>query len=245
MCEEPREATKTDAPPSNIPGNPTPGIPVNRYSRTVDEDQERPPFPPRDVGPLIEVDARRALTKNDAYTVAVAFVEAWIYKYGPPKTSISVKGKQFAAKFFQTVCSLLGISNIFSSTYHPQTNGQVETYNRTILGMLRNYVDEHQNDWVRYATALAYSYNCHVHRSTNTTRFNLVLSRPAPKFSLYHSVKLRTPPTAERNNDYAKRLEDVIQTAYSRLRKTQRRYRGDFDQRMKKIRRNIRDGDYV
>ena len=43
------------------------------------------------------------LRRIDAYTVAVAFVEAWVFKYGPPKTGISDNGKQFAAKFFQAV----------------------------------------------------------------------------------------------------------------------------------------------
>ena len=75
--------------------------------------------------------------------------------------------------------------------------------------MLRNYVNEHQNDWDRYSTAVTYSNNCHVHRSTNTTPFNLVLSRPPPELSLHHSVKLRAPPTAEQKNNYAKRLDDV------------------------------------
>ena len=185
------------------------------------------------------------LRRIDVYTVGVAFVEAWDFKYGPLETLISDNGKQFAAKFFQAACSLLGISNIFTPTYHPQTNGQVERYNRTILAMLRNYVNEHQNDWDRYATALTYSYNCHVHRSTNTTPFNLVLSHPPPEFSLHHSVKLRDPPTAEQKNDYPKRMDNVIQTAYSRLMKTQQRYKRDFDRRIKKIKRNIREGDYV
>ena len=66
------------------------------------------------------------LRRIDAYTVAVAFVEAWVFEYVPPNTLISDNGKQFAAKFFQAVCSLLGISNIFASAYHPQTNNQVE-----------------------------------------------------------------------------------------------------------------------
>ena len=186
------------------------------------------------------------LRRIDAYTVAVAFVKAWVFKCGPPKTLISDNGKQFAAKFFQAVCSLLRISNIFTSRYHPQTNGQVKSsYNRTILAMLRNYVNEHQNDWDRYATALTYSYNCHVHRSTKKVPFNLVLSRPPPKFSLHHSVKLRAPPTAEQKNNYAKRLDDVIQTAYSRLMKTQQRYKRDFDRRITKIQRNTQEVDYA
>ena len=86
------------------------------------------------------------LRKITAYNVAVALVENWIFTYGPPEAVISDNGKQFAAKCFQAVCGLLGISNVFTSTYHPQTNGRVERYNRTILAMLRNYVNEHQSD---------------------------------------------------------------------------------------------------
>ena len=66
------------------------------------------------------------LRKITAYNVAVAFVEHWVFSYGPPECFISDNGKQFAAKFFQAVCELLGISNVFTSTYHPRTNGQME-----------------------------------------------------------------------------------------------------------------------
>ena len=176
------------------------------------------------------------LRRIDAYTIAVAFVEAWIFKYGPPKTLISDNGKQFAAKFFQAFCSLLGLSNIFTSTYHPQTNGQVERYNRTILAMLRNYVNEHQDDWNRYATAHTYAYNNHVQRSTGTTPFSPVLSRPPPEFSLHHSIRSRARPTQDQRNDYVKRLDDSIQHAYTRLLATQARYKRDFDKRILTIR---------
>ena len=185
------------------------------------------------------------LRRIDAYTVAVAFVEHWIFKYGPPRTLISDNGKQFAAKFFQAVCSLLGLLNIFTSTYHPQTNGQVERYNRTILAMLRNYVNEHQDDWDRYATALTYAYTNHVHRSMGTTLFSSVLSRPPPEFSLHHTVRSRTRPTQEQRNDYVRRIDNTIEHAYTRLRATQACYKRYFDKCIRKIIQRIRTGDYV
>ena len=185
------------------------------------------------------------LRRIDANTVAVAFVEHWILKYGPSKTLISDNGKQFASKFFQAVCSLLGLSNIFTSTYHPQTNGQVERYNRTILAMLRNYVNEHQDDWDRYATALTYSYNNHVHRSTGRTPFSLVLSRPPPEFSLHHTIRSRTRPMQEQRNDYVRQLEDTIEHAHTPILATQARYKLDFGKSTRKIKQRIRTGDYV
>ena len=186
-----------------------------------------------------------ALKRIDAYHVARAFTESWVFKYGPPKTLISDNGKQFASKFFQNVCSLLGVTNIFTSTYHPQTNGQVERYNRTILAMLRNYVGEQQDDWDQYVSALTYAYNCHVHTSTGTTPFDLVLSRPPPPFSLHRSVSLHERPTRARREKFMGKLETALKTAYDRLVKTQERYKRDFDARIRRANLDIRAGDYV
>ena len=97
------------------------------------------------------------LRNINAYYVAFAFCEAWIFKYGPPRSVLSDNGKQFTSRFVQSVCQLLGLSNAYTSAYHPQTNGLVERYNRTILNMLRCYVEEHQTDWDRYASALTYA----------------------------------------------------------------------------------------
>ena len=119
-----------------------------------------------------------ALRTTTAYTVATAFCDAWVFKYGVPRLLLLDNGPKFNAKFFQSVCRVLEIKNLYTSAYHPQTNGQVERYNRTIASMLRNYVNEHQNDWDVYVGPLTYAYNSHVHRSTRTTPFELVLSRP-------------------------------------------------------------------
>jgi len=85
------------------------------------------------------------LQRIDAETIAAAFLDNWVAAYGPPATVLSDNGPQFRSTFFQGVCLLLGISNIYSTTYHPQTNGQVERYNRTIMGQLRTYVEGHQH----------------------------------------------------------------------------------------------------
>jgi transposase InsO family protein len=61
-----------------------------------------------------------------ALSVARAFCDHWAYVYGPPVSLLTDPGPQFTAKFFQAVCSELGIRKIFTAAYHPQTNGQVE-----------------------------------------------------------------------------------------------------------------------
>jgi len=60
-----------------------------------------------------------------AETIARAFVEEWVFTYGPPKTLLSGNGKQFVSKLFQDSCRVLGIKNCYTTTYHPRENGQV------------------------------------------------------------------------------------------------------------------------
>lgn len=64
---------------------------------------------------------------------AKKFVHDGIFHCGPPVDLIAHNGKQFTSKFFQDVCRTLNVINMYSTTNHPQTNGKVERFNRTIL----------------------------------------------------------------------------------------------------------------
>jgi transposase InsO family protein len=77
-----------------------------------------------------------------ALSVARAFCDHWdhwVYLYGPPLSLLTYNGPQFTVKFFLAVCTELRIKKIFTTAYHPQTNGQVERFNRTIIASLRAY----------------------------------------------------------------------------------------------------------
>jgi transposase InsO family protein len=87
-------------------------------------------------------------------------------------------------KFLLSVCRELGIAKIITTAYHPQTNGQVERFNGTIINSLRGYVDRRQNYWDEYTSAITFGYNCRVHSSLNLAPFELILSRPPPTLSV-------------------------------------------------------------
>ena len=111
--------------------------------------------------------------------------------------------------------------------------------------MLRNYVNEHQSDWDEFTTVLTYAYNNQVHRSTGTTPFDLVLSRPPPAFPLYQNSRGNRKLTGEQREHYVEQLDGTLAKAYNRLIKTQRRYKRDFDKRVRTANCNIRQGEYV
>jgi transposase InsO family protein len=71
-----------------------------------------------------------------ALSVSRAFCEHWAYVNGPPVSLLADNGPQLTVNFFQAVCAELGIQKVFTTANHPQTNGQVERYNRTTLASL-------------------------------------------------------------------------------------------------------------
>jgi transposase InsO family protein len=63
-------------------------------------------------------------------TLARDFVLDWVAVYGIPLLLLTINGTQFISKFLQTVYQLLGVKHLFTTAYHPSTNGQVEGFNQ-------------------------------------------------------------------------------------------------------------------
>ncbi|UYV73826.1 K02A2.6-like, partial [Cordylochernes scorpioides] len=72
-------------------------------------------------------------------TVARAFYENWIVRFGAPHTVISDQGKQFTSQLFRDLTTLCGIKLHHSTAYHPQCNGKIERLHRTIKTAIRAY----------------------------------------------------------------------------------------------------------
>jgi len=73
-----------------------------------------------------------ALQRISAMSVASAIIDAWVSAYGPPGRILSDQGPQFMLNSFIAVMKMLGIETVRTTAYHPQTDGQVERYNRTM-----------------------------------------------------------------------------------------------------------------
>lgn len=86
-----------------------------------------------------------------AAEVALHFVNAWGFNYSPPAELIAANGVCFTSKFFIDVSKIMSMQNTLKTTYHPQSNSQVERYNRKIPTALRTYVAEHPRDWALYS----------------------------------------------------------------------------------------------
>ena len=69
----------------------------------------------------------------EAITVAKCLVNGFICRFGVPEQLHSDQGRNFESKVIKNVCDLLQIRKTRMSPYHPQSDGLVERFNRTLL----------------------------------------------------------------------------------------------------------------
>ena len=82
-----------------------------------------------------------------ADTIADVLVKEFICRFGVPRALHSDQGRQFESELFQKTCKILGIEKTRTTPYHPQSDGQVERFNRTLKVMLSSYTSPNQKDW--------------------------------------------------------------------------------------------------
>ena len=61
--------------------------------------------------------------------------------------------------------------------YHPQTNGQCERFNGTLLNMLGTLTPEQKKDWKSHVPALVHAYNCTRNAATGCSPYFLLFRR--------------------------------------------------------------------
>lgn len=78
-----------------------------------------------------------------AELVAKKIIECWISRFGVPAQISTDQGKEFEALVFREMNQILGIEHLRTTAYHPQANGLIERWHRTLKAaiMCRNTVN--------------------------------------------------------------------------------------------------------
>jgi transposase InsO family protein len=112
-----------------------------------------------------------------ARTVAAHFVKEVITKYGAPECVLTDQGTNFLSKLIRDICELFKIKQTRTTSYHPQTDGLVERFNRTLCDMLACYVSDEPDLWDKYLPFVTLAYNTSQQSSINNCPFYLFYGR--------------------------------------------------------------------
>ena len=119
----------------------------------------------------------KAVPKGSAWEVAKFLLEEVMCRYGAPSKLLSDRGSCFLSRVAKHCYQMMETRHISTTSYHPQTNGLVERFNKTLAIMMSMYVGKDQTDWDRALKFLVMAYNSSPNASTKATPFSLVYGR--------------------------------------------------------------------
>jgi len=103
--------------------------------------------------------------------------DGFFAEFGLPRQLHSDLGKNFESKLFYELCLIAGINKSHTTAFHPQSDGQTERMNRTLLQMLKTTADDNPATWPHRLPTVMAAYRMTVHKTTGMTPNMAMLGR--------------------------------------------------------------------
>lgn len=120
----------------------------------------------------------RAVSEATAESASQFIYEQIICQHGCPQIILSDRGTHFNNNMVKRLTEKFKINHLLSTPYHPQTNGLVERFNRTLCESLAK-LSLKNNDWDLYIAPTLFAYRTTKHSTTKIEPFFLVYGRSA------------------------------------------------------------------
>ena len=180
----------------------------------------------------------KLMTANE--TAQILF-EQWILRHSAPTGWFqSDRGCQFTADVTVSLMKLLSLEHRYSTPNHPQSNGQVERTNRTLILMVRKLLGEQPKKWHLYIKNLVYAYNISRHQTTGFSPFKIFYGRePATPLSItyknYTEGKFSQSEVHQFARDMVIKQATMNEAVLRNTGQTQRRNKAAFDRNCSKF----------
>jgi hypothetical protein len=179
---------------------------------------------------------------DDASHIADLFFREIICLHGVPNTIDSDRDTKFLSHFWRTLWAKLGTKLLFSTTCHPQTDGQTEVVNITLSTMLRAILKKNIKMWEECLPHVEFAYNRSLHSTTKMCPFKIVYGLlPRAPIDLVHL------PSSEKLNFDAKQRAELMlkmhETTKENLERMNAKYKISGDKGRKQL--DFEPGDLV
>ena len=180
--------------------------------------------------------AQAYVTGNQqAATATKVFVDKFVTNYGYPERILTDQAQAFNGKLYEALCREAKIKKVRTTPYHPQTNGQCERFNRTLMTMLGALPYDRKVNWQDWVSTLVHAYNCTTTRVTGFSPYYLMFGRE-PRIPADETFGVTFPKTRRKTiKNYVetlrKRLEWAYQIATDHIEKDMERHKLYYDRK--------------
>lgn len=171
--------------------------------------------------------------------VARVFLDNIVKLHGVPRSIVSDRDKVFTSTFWRELFHLVGTKLHYSTTYHPQTDGQTEWVNQCVEMYLRCAVHNCSKKWRAWLAMAEFWYNSNYHSSLGCSPFKALYGvepniGAMPNF-LFHPTT-EAEEVAKDRQSYMDMLKTHLARAQNRMKQQADKHRQD---------RQFRVGDQV
>jgi transposase InsO family protein len=111
---------------------------------------------------------------DDASHIASLFFREVVRLHGIPPSIVSDRDLQFMSYLWKLLMAKFGVKLLFSSSSHPQTDGQMEVVNQSLSTLLRELVKKNLNSWEECLPHAEFAYNREKHSRTSRSPFMII-----------------------------------------------------------------------
>lgn len=155
-----------------------------------------------------------------AHRVVAVLKDEIFTRFGVPRELVSDRGPQFTGREVANLCKIWGVTQKFTTSYHPQAN-LTERFNRTIKTMIASYVGKQHKTWDQWIREFRFAINAAYQETTGHSPAELALGRslkgPLERL-IVTSPAPHQPPYSllERQKDMVKQVKRRVEACQSR-----------------------------
>jgi hypothetical protein len=177
---------------------------------------------------------------NDATYIANVFFREIVRLHGLPRSIVSDRDTKFVGQFWRTLWKRLGTNLSFSSTYHPQTDGQTEVVNNSLGNLLRILVTEQGHQWDQILAQAEFAFNNSVNKSTRKSPFEIVYGRKPRGIVELRELKQDESRSAEAK-DFSTEMQRVHDQVKKQIQDSNQTYKDIVDQKRREVQFEVGD----
>ena len=189
------------------------------------------------------------LKEITSVVIAEALMELFA-RVGIPREVISDRGSNFTSDLMGQVHKLVGIKPIFTTPYHPQTNGKLERQHAVMKSILRKLCQDKPNDWNRYLIPTLFAMREVPSETTGYSPFELLYGRQVRgPLAILNDLWIEPELDQELRTSYEyvielrERIEDTAQLAMENSKIKTQMYKNYFDKNS--VKRTFKQGDEI
>ena len=151
-----------------------------------------------------------------AQTTAKTLWKEFLRHYGFPQKILTDQGPGFESDLFAELLSITNTEKLRTTSYHPQTNGQCERFNSTLMNMLGTMSESQKKDWKSHLLTMCHAYNSTQHAVTGYSPHYLMFGRH-PRIPLDYQMGIDRDNLSDLlRSKFVSKLNERLKFAYEK-----------------------------